>query len=131
MRISIKAAQGYRAVQRQTEPARGVEAKVFAEVTAALIQAARAGKSGFSDLVLALHNNRMLWDTLVADLALESNQLPSPIKANLIQLGHFVRQHSVRILSGEEDAEPLIDVNRAILAGLRGTPLQDESDGRA
>jgi flagellar protein FlaF len=125
MSISARAAQGYRAVQLQTESPRGTEAKLFAEVTAELVRAERAGRPGFQDLAAALHRNRLLWDALLADLAQEVNGLPVVLKAQLIELGHFVRHHSGRVLKGEEAVRPLIDINQAILAGLRGVPVEE------
>jgi len=120
MSIGAKAAHGYRAVQIQTESARGTEAKLFEEVTAELVRAERAGETGFKELAVALHRNRLLWDALLADLAQDVNGLPTALKAQLVQLGHFVRIHSGRVLQGEDEVRPLIDVNHAILAGLRG-----------
>jgi len=127
MDLAAKAADGYRAVQLHTESARSIEAKLFAEITAELVRARRAGAPGFRELTAALHRNRTLWDALVADLALEGNALPSPLKAQLIQLGHFVRQFTARVLKGE-DVQALIDVNNAILQGLRGTSGREGSD---
>jgi flagellar protein FlaF len=120
MSIGAKATQGYRAVQLQTESARGTEAKLFAEVTAELVRAERAGETGFKGLAAALHRNRLLWDALLADLAQDMNGLPAGLKVQLVQLGHFVRNHSGRVLQGEDEVRPLIEINQAILAGLRG-----------
>jgi flagellar protein FlaF len=128
MEVAAQAVNGYRAVQLQTQSARSIEAKLFAEITAALVRAQRAGKPGFRELVAALHRNRTLWDALLADLAHDANALPTPIKAQLIQLGHFVRQFTARVLKGEDDVDVLIDVNNAILEGLRGTHHSGDSD---
>jgi flagellar protein FlaF len=121
MDVASQAANGYRAVRLHTDSPRSIEAQLFAEITAGLARAQRAGNAGFQDLVAALHSNRTLWDALLADLALEGNALPAPLKAHLIQLGHFVRQFTTRVLRKEDDVQALIDVNNAILAGLRGT----------
>jgi flagellar protein FlaF len=121
MDVAAKAANGYRAVRLHTDSPRSIEAQLFAEITAGLVRAQRAGKPGFQALVAALHNNRTLWEALLADLALDSNALPTPLKAQLIQLGHFVRQFTARVLKGEDDVQALIDVNNAVLEGLRGT----------
>jgi flagellar biosynthesis activator protein FlaF len=121
MDIAAQAAHGYRAVRLHTESPRNIEAQLFAEITAGLVRAQRSGKPGFQDLVAVLHRNRALWEALLADLALESNALPTPLKAQLIGLGHFVRQFTARVLRGEDDVQALIDVNNAILEGLRGT----------
>lgn len=120
MHSAAQAAHGYRVVQLQTGSARGAEARLFAEITAALVGARRAGAAGFRELAEALHRNRLLWDTLLADLVLESNTLPKPLRAQLIQLGHFVRSYSARVLQGTDDVQTLIDINQAILAGLSG-----------
>jgi flagellar protein FlaF len=130
MNIAAQAVQGYRAVQVGTESARGVEAKLFAEVTAELIKAARA-KAGFRDLAAALHRNRALWDALLADLVDPRNALPDALRAELIGLGHFVRNFSGRVLQGEAEGQPLIDVNSSILAGLRAAGgAQGDEHGR-
>ena len=120
MDVAAKAANGYRAVRLHTESPRSIEAQLFAEITAGLVRAQRAGKPGFRDLVAGLHKNRTLWEALLADLAQDSNLLPTPLKAELIRLGHFVRQFTVGVLKGEGDVQALIDVNNAILEGLRG-----------
>jgi flagellar protein FlaF len=131
MSTAARAIQGYRSVQLHTESGRGVEAKLFAEITAELVRAARNGKAGFQDLVTALHRNRLLWDALMVDLADRRNGLPDALRAELIGLGHFVRTFSGHVLRGQEDVQPLIDVNSSILAGLRarGTD-QGGGDGR-
>jgi flagellar biosynthesis activator protein FlaF len=128
MDIAAQAANGYRAVRLQTQSPRHTEAQLFAEITAGLVRAQRAGKPGFQELVAMLHKNRTLWEALVADLALDSNTLPTPLKGQLIQLGHFVRQFTARVLKGEDDVQALIDVNHAILEGLRGTRPAEGSD---
>ena len=128
MDVAAQAAHGYRAVRLHTESPRSIEAQLFAQITAGLVRAQRAGKPGFRDLVAVLHRNRTLWDALLADLMLEGNALPAPLKAQLIQLGRFVRQFTGSVLRGEDDVQALIDVNNAILEGLRGTRASEGSD---
>jgi flagellar protein FlaF len=128
MDVAAQAANGYRAVRLHTESPRRIEAQLFAEITAGMVRARRAGKPGFQDLVAVLYRNRALWETLLADLALEGNALPTPLKAQLIRLGHFVRQFTARVLRGEDDVQTLIDVNSAILEGLRGNKASQGSD---
>jgi flagellar biosynthesis activator protein FlaF len=128
MDVAAQATNGYRAVQLQTQSARSIEAKLFAEITAALVRAQRGGRPGFRELVAALHRNRTLWDALLADLAHEANALPAPLKGHLIQLGHFVREFTARVLKGQDDAQVLIDVNHAILEGLRATNQGGDAD---
>jgi flagellar biosynthesis activator protein FlaF len=128
MNTAAQAIQGYRSVQLHAEAGRGVEAKLFAEITAEMVRAARGGRAGFRDLVTALHRNRLLWDALMVDLADRRNGLPDALRAELIGLGHFVRTFSGRVLQGQEDVQPLIDVKNSILAGLRAHGT-DQGDG--
>jgi flagellar biosynthesis activator protein FlaF len=51
----------------------------------------------------------------------DGNALPVPLRAQLISLAEFVRQHSMRVLAGRASIAPLIDINTAIMKGLRGT----------
>jgi flagellar biosynthesis activator protein FlaF len=128
MDVAAQAVNGYRAVQLQTQSTRSIEARLFAEITAALVRGRRAGKPGFRELATALHRNRALWDALLADISHDANALPTPLKAQLIRLGHFVREFTGRVLKGEAEVDALIDVNNAILEGLRATHHAGESD---
>jgi flagellar protein FlaF len=130
MDVAAQAAHGYRAVQLQTQSARSIEAKLFAEITAELVRARRAGAPAFGELAAALHRNRMLWDALLADLAREGNALPALLKAQLVQLGTFVVRFTGCVLRGEDDVQALIDVNHAILEGLRETPAKGSDHDR-
>ena len=76
----------------------------------------------FPAMVSALHDNRMLWDAITIDLAHEANSYPEDLKARLIYLGEFTRQHTQRVLSGERNADSIIEINTAIINGLRGQP---------
>ncbi len=98
---------------------RDVEYKAFARVTAAL-RAARGGP--VKNMAQALHDNVRLWSTLAADVASPQNALPAPLKAQIINLAAFASVHAGRVLSGSEDVEALIDVNTAIMRGLRPSP---------
>ena len=44
----------------------------------------------------------------------------SPLRAQLISLAEFVRRHSLAVLGGRASVAPLIDINTAIMKGLRG-----------
>ena len=66
----------------------------------------------------ALHWNRRLWLALQADCAVEDNQLPESLRAGIISLAIWVDKHSRKVLRGEAQIEPLIDVNRSIMEGL-------------
>ena len=43
-----------------------------------------------------------------------------PLRAQLVSLAEFVRRHSLAVLGGRASIAPLIDINTAIMKGLRG-----------
>lgn len=98
---------------------RGTEYDVFARITHQLITAARGGASAFPALAKAVHDNRRLWTTLAADVADDANQLPEELRANIFYLAEFTRQHSGKVLRHGASAVPLIEINAAIMRGLR------------
>ncbi len=100
---------------------RSIEYGLFAKVTQALQAACSAGRSDFPRLAAALHDNRSLWTALAADVAQPGNQLPATLKAQLFQLYQFTDQHSRKLLAGEGEPDVLVDINLAIMRGLRGT----------
>ena len=126
MTASLMAQRAYGAANRPLRTARGTEYEIFAEVTAAL---ARVGKAPdgeafdarsrrFAALVDAVHRNRTLWTTLAADVAAPDNALPPPLRAQIFYLAEFTEAHSRAVLRGGDPAA-LIEVNRAVMAGLR------------
>lgn len=102
-----------------TRTGRGTEYEVFARVTRRLRQA-QTGDGGFPALVRALHDNRSLWTTLAADVAAGTNGLPAGLRARIFYLSQFTTHHTRRILAGEASADVLIDINTAVMRGLRG-----------
>ena len=51
---------------------------------------------------------------------LDTNALPVPLRAQLVSLAKFVRRHSLAVLGGRASIAPLVDINTAIMKGLRG-----------
>ncbi len=99
---------------------RGIEYKAFARITAQLSQSARHRDTAFSGLAEALHKNQRLWMILARDVALDSNPLPPPLKASIFYLAEFTRQHTTKVIREGAEVAPLIDINTAIMRGLRG-----------
>ncbi|SEV92920.1 flagellar protein FlaF [Aliiroseovarius sediminilitoris] len=95
---------------------RGTEYDAFAKVTH---QLGRARTTGFADLAAALHENRRLWTLLAADVADDGNGLPNELRARIFFLAEFTADHSRKILSEGEDVSVLVDINTAIMRGLR------------
>jgi flagellar protein FlaF len=101
-----------------TRTARATEYDLFAEITRKLKSSA-ADPRHFPELAGALHENRRLWTTLATDVADPENGLPKALRAQIFYLAEFTAQHSARVLAGTANAEPLIDINTAIMRGLR------------
>ncbi|MGK9230306.1 flagellar biosynthesis regulator FlaF [Inquilinus limosus] len=104
---------------KETETPRQIERRVVTQVTAALERHAGAGPAS-PELREALTRNQRLWGAFRADLVDDGNGLPPGLRAGLISLSFWVDRHTLQVLGGAATAEPLIDVNRKILAGLRG-----------
>lgn len=102
-----------------TRTGRNIEYEIFARVTRRLRQA-QAGEGGFTALVGAVHENRSLWTALAADVAIETNGLPKRLRAQIFYLAQFTAAHSRRVMAGEATVDVLIDVNTAVMRGLRG-----------
>ncbi|KFE34079.1 flagellar biosynthesis regulator FlaF [Thioclava atlantica] len=99
--------------------ARGTEFELFARVTRRLKQAAGAGKTAFPALAQAVYDNRRLWSVLAADVADPSNALPAELRARLFYLNEFTQTHSRKVLAGGASPEVLVEINTAIMRGLR------------
>ena len=65
------------------------------------IQRRRAGRNGdHPALVRALHDNRALWTTFAADVAIETNELPADLRGRIFYLAEFTQHYSRRVLAG-------------------------------
>ena len=99
---------------------RGLEYELLARATAALRKAAAEDCQDFPALVSAVDRNLRLWSALAADLASPENALPRELRARLFYLYEFTAQHSPSILNGSGSAQVLVDINTAVMRGLRG-----------
>lgn len=118
MNAQFLAQTAYASASIPTRTERGAEYEVFARITHRLKSAARM-EDGFNALVAALHDNRTLWTALAADVATQTNGLPQDLRARIFYLAEFTTHQTRRILAGEADAEALVDVNMAVMRGLR------------
>ena len=112
---------------RPDTPARSprtVEYDLFARVTRALAAAQTAtgpaGRADFAALARALHDNGQMWRVLATDVAEPGNALPAALRARLFYLFQFTEVHSRKVLDGTAEAGVLVDINTAVMRGLRG-----------
>ena len=110
---------------RATGTPRNVEYQVFSQVTGQLNQARRADRP-FSEMALALHENLRLWTVIAVDVTRPENALPTSLRGQLADLAKFVRNHTQTVLRKEADAGVLIEINTAVMRGLRGQLPQQE-----
>ena len=56
---------------------------------------------------------------LAGDVADAANGLPKELRAQIFYLAEFTNQHSTLVLRGEGDVDVLVEINTAIMRGLR------------
>lgn len=111
--------QAYQNTQRITEDSRSTEYRLFGQVTGALIDVQKGGQNG-GPLVEAIDWNKKLWRTLAADCMDERNQLPQEVRAKIVSLSLWIAKYSRRVTREGAPLDPLIEVNRTIMQGLKG-----------
>lgn len=99
---------------------RAVEYDLFARVTRAITAAVTRGANDRPALIRALHDNTNLWRTLAIDVADPGNGLPTPLRAQLFYLFEFTTAHSRKVIDGSASADVLVEINTAVMRGLRG-----------
>ncbi len=100
---------------------RSIEYQAFAKITHRLAHASGNGFEGAKALISAVHDNRRLWTILAVDVADENNALPASLRAQIFYLSEFVQQYSGTVLSGQNSPAALVDINSAIMRGLRSS----------
>jgi flagellar protein FlaF len=121
--VSAPLAAARAAYSRPEAPARtprAVEYDLIARATARLSDAWRRRETDLRGLLSAVDDNLRIWATLAVTVADPANALPAPLRAQLFYLYEFTAQHSRALRQGKASAEVLIDINTAVLRGLRG-----------
>ena len=113
------AQNAYRNAGATTRPPRHAEYEAIAKITHDIKKAMMLGQSGFPRLAEALHLNTRLWTILATEAADKDNGLPADTRARIFYLAEFTQQHSRKVLAGNATAAALLEVNTAILKGLR------------
>ncbi len=105
-----------------TRTDRGAEYEVIARITRRMKAAADEGRRGFPALAAALHDNLQLWTIFAADVAAPDNRLPADLRARIFYLFEFTQQHTPKVMASGDgaDAAVLVDINTAVMRGLRG-----------
>ena len=114
--------QAYQQAANRAESPRDMEYRLFAQVTLALMDAARIDPKDHHQRVDALDWNRRVWTALSEDCASPGNRLPASLRASIISLSIWVGRHTSAVIRRQEEIEPLIEVNRLIMQGLSPNP---------
>lgn len=111
---------GYANFNVGLRPMRSVEYEAIARVTRQLSESWAKRRQDFPALAKAVNENLSLWRLLALDVAEPTNGLPAQLRAQLFYLYEFCDQHSGEVLANGASVEVLIDINTAIMRGLRG-----------
>jgi flagellar protein FlaF len=123
------AANAYSKVAQTTQSPRELEASILMKA-ATRLQSIRDDWAGRAkELDEALTYNRKLWTILVSSVTRPENPLPAPIKQNVANLGLFIFNHTLSVMSEPkpERLGILVSINREIAAGLRGMGAPEDS----
>ena len=118
MNAYAQAQRAYSPSHAPTKTARSVEYDVIARISHRMKQAIQ--QNDFGALASALHENNKLWTALAIDVGHPDNLLPATLRAQIVYLADFTRQHAAKVLQKTESAVPLLEINAAILKGLKG-----------
>lgn len=117
MNATTLAQRGYAPTAAPLKSARRAEYEVIARITSRMTAALKA--KDFNKLIHAMHENRTLWRKLAIDVADPANLLPDELRARLIYLAEFTEHHTRKVIAREVSATVLVEVNTAILRGLK------------
>lgn len=115
-----QAFNAYASPSAATKSDRSLEYDVVARATSNL-KAASSQTSAFSALAQAVDENRRMWSLIASSVGDSENRFPPELKAQLFYLYEFTLLHSRKILRGEADIHPLVDINMSILRGLKSS----------
>lgn len=117
MNAYAQAKSAYAPATAPTRTARSAEYEVIARISHRLKKAIQG--DDFPALAEALYENNKLWMALAIDAIDENNLLPDELRARIVYLADFTRQHTHKVLNKTETAVPLLEINAMILGGLK------------
>ncbi len=119
MNVVERAREGYGRNAVPIRSHRAAEYEAIARISHRLRAAALNRSTNYAEFVSALSENSKLWTTLAVDVAQAENNLPQELRARLFWLAEFTAHETRRLLRNEGDVGILIEINAAVLQGLR------------
>ncbi len=116
-------ALAYQKTAQQTASPRNLEANLLARFATQFQHIRDSWPQHIDQLEDALNKNRKVWSIFLAAVTKDEHPLPAPVRQNVANLGVFVMGQTYELLNGAgpEKLDALININRQISAGLRGT----------
>jgi flagellar protein FlaF len=114
--------RAYHQAAVRAESPRETEYRLFAQVTLALMEAAKADPHDVSARIDALDWNRRVWTALSEDCSNPGNALPAQLRASIISLSIWVGRQTSKVVRREDTIESLIEINRTVMQGLAPKP---------
>jgi flagellar protein FlaF len=115
-------ARSYGAVAKQIASPRELEADLLLKAASRLQAVHDSWDGKKAELDDALLYNRKLWTIFLTSVTSEGHPLPVAIRQNVANLGVFVMNQTLSLMSDprRERLNPLININRELAAGLAG-----------
>jgi len=110
----------YQAARARAETPRSAELRLLGEITGEMMEAEQQGLKG-AMLMSSLHRNRQVWNAFSNDCTDPNNGLPRELRAQIVSLALWVDRFTSDVIAGRERIRELIELNRTIMEGLRGS----------
>lgn len=119
MNAALQAKRAYAPATAPLRTPKSLEYDAIAHVTHRLKHAHDRKEYDFPGLVAALEQNRKLWQIFATEVASDGNRLPQALRAQIFYLAEFTFAHTRHVLGRKADASDLIEINTAIMRGLK------------
>lgn len=117
---AIRQAQtAYGQTNQPTRTMRSTEYEAVARITHRLKKAAAQEPPDIAELAGAILDNRNMWTLFATEVADKGNPLPAELRARIFHLAEFTTAHSRKVLNREASADALVEINTAVMRGLR------------
>lgn len=119
---STNAASAYKKVAHNILGPRDIEQRIFQQTNGRLMAIQNDPETPFVEIAEAVHLNTQLWTLLAVDVLSDENTLPENLRAQIASLAIYSQKTGRAVLKGTAKVDELIEINRAIVAGLSGDP---------
>lgn len=119
---ATNAATAYATVTTSILAPRDIEQRIFQQVNGRLMAIKDNPDATATEIADAIYANTQLWTMLAVDVLSDENTLPEQLRGQIASLAIYSQKTGRAVLRKEASVDDLINVNRAIIAGLDGDP---------